>query len=126
MASKQVDDDVLIYDEEEIDWLAEAYHGIVIGSRGRTIRKIQENSGATVTVKNGKCYTFGTEDERNKSKALIFEIIYAKLNTFDADHLNVAVRNCMSCAPSGFVCARRSSCSELEVVRLRRKCVAFA
>ena len=49
--------------------------GLVIGRKGRTIQEIREQTGAKVYVKDNKAYLRGTEEQCQKAKKIIEEIL---------------------------------------------------
>ena len=68
---------------EELDWLDVMFHGLIIGSKGSGFKRIKEETGATVEIKNGRCFVMGTQDEIEKAKDVILKKV----------HLNQAYEN---------------------------------
>ena len=49
--------------------------GLVIGRKGRTLQEIREKTGARVFIKDDKAHLRGTEEQREKAKKIIEDIL---------------------------------------------------
>ena len=65
---------------EEIDWLDDKFHGLVIGANGsRKSWSIKEKTGATVEIKNKRCFITGTQVQIENAKDTILKTIQSNL-----------------------------------------------